>query len=48
MTVDAIEVRFPGGRTIRHEGLAADRRVRIREDGAMHVVAGSSRPPADR
>jgi len=47
-TVDAVEVRFPGGRTTRHEGLAADRRVRIREDGALHVVPGSSRPAAVR
>ena len=37
--VDAVEVRWPGGRTTRLDGLAADQRLLLREDGSVHVLS---------
>ncbi|MFM8890866.1 MAG: CRTAC1 family protein [Planctomycetia bacterium] len=41
--VDAVEVRWPGGRTTRFTGIAADRRLLLREDGSMHVLSAPRR-----
>lgn len=36
---DAIEIRWPGGRTTRLERVEAGRRLLVREDGGVHVLA---------